>query len=39
MFYCPAEHHPKLRATMAQAGLREMRFRFDTEGAKVLATL
>ena len=39
MFYCPAEHHPKLRATMTQAGLREMPFHFDMEGTKVLATL
>ena len=39
MFYCPAEHHATLRATMAQQGLREMRFRFAAEGANVLTAL
>ena len=39
MFYCPAEHRAKLCAAMAQAGLREMPFRFDAEGAQVLAAL
>lgn len=36
MFYCPAEYHSALRAAMAQEGLREMPFRFDAEGTKVL---
>ena len=36
MFYCPAEHHAKLRTSMAQAGLREMRCQFATEGVQVL---
>ena len=34
MFY--AEDRRKLRQTMAQVGLEEMRFRFDFEGTKVL---
>jgi D-glycero-alpha-D-manno-heptose-7-phosphate kinase len=34
MFY--AEDHRRLRAAMAQAGLEEVRFRFDFEGTKVL---
>ena len=36
MFYCPAERRRRLRERMAQIGLREMNFNFDTEGAKVL---
>ncbi|MCY3788226.1 MAG: galactokinase [Gemmatimonadetes bacterium] len=36
MFYCPAEHHAKLRSNMAQEGLREMRCQFATEGVEVL---
>ena len=36
MFYCPADHRAELRRTMAAAGLREMRFQFDRDGAKVL---
>lgn len=34
MFY--AEDHRRLRAAMAEAGLEEVRFRFDFEGTKVL---
>lgn len=34
MFY--AEDHKRLRSAMAHAGLEEVRFRFDFEGAKVL---
>ena len=34
MFY--AEERTKLRHAMAQAGLREVRFRFDFEGTKVI---
>ncbi len=36
MFYCPAEHHAKLRTTMAQEGLREMRCQFATKGVQIL---
>ncbi len=36
MFYCSAEHRWNLREQMAQEGLREMHFRFDMEGVKVL---
>lgn len=35
MFYCE-EHRNRLRKAMAGEGLREMRFRFDFEGSKVL---
>jgi D-glycero-alpha-D-manno-heptose-7-phosphate kinase len=34
MFY--AEDHRRLRAAMADAGLEEVRFRFDYEGTKVV---
>ena len=34
MFY--AEDHRRLRAAMSEAGLEEVRFRFDFEGTKVL---
>jgi D-glycero-alpha-D-manno-heptose-7-phosphate kinase len=34
MFY--TEDHRRLRSAMAKAGLDEVRFRFDFEGAKVL---
>jgi D-glycero-alpha-D-manno-heptose-7-phosphate kinase len=34
MFY--AEEKRKLRQVMAEAGLREVRFRFDFEGTKVV---
>lgn len=34
MFY--AENRARLRSTMAAAGLQEVRFRFDFEGAKIL---
>jgi len=36
LFYCE-KGHKELRATMAGMGLREMRYRFEFEGAKVLA--
>ena len=38
-FYCPNGHKPKLRAALTAAGLREMRYDFDLEGAKVLVNL
>lgn len=37
-FYVP-ENHSEFRETMAQLGLREMRYRFDFEGSKVLINL
>lgn len=36
MFYCPADHRAELRRAMAAEGLREMRYQFDRDGAKVL---
>jgi D-glycero-alpha-D-manno-heptose-7-phosphate kinase len=36
LFYCE-EGHKELRATMAGMGLREMRYRFEFEGTKVIA--
>jgi len=41
MFYCPSDGGRKanLRKSMEQAGLREMLFDFDNEGAKVLINL
>ncbi len=39
MFYCPNSHKAKLRQALAAAGLREMRYNFDFEGAKVLVNL
>ena len=36
LFYCERDHH-KLRAAMAAMGLREMRYRFEFEGSKVIA--
>jgi D-glycero-alpha-D-manno-heptose-7-phosphate kinase len=38
MFYCE-EHRNRLRKAMAEEGLREMRYRFDFEGTKVLINL
>lgn len=38
MFYCE-EHRNHLRKAMAEEGLREMRYRFDFEGSKVLINL
>jgi D-glycero-alpha-D-manno-heptose-7-phosphate kinase len=38
MFYCE-EHRNRLRNAMVEEGLREMRFRFDLEGTKVLVNL
>ncbi|MCC6449315.1 MAG: galactokinase [Candidatus Aureabacteria bacterium] len=35
MFYCEADKRP-LRRAMAQEGLRELHFKFDDEGSKVL---
>jgi len=35
LFYCE-ENQSKLRKTMKEAGLKEMRFDFDYEGTKVL---
>jgi D-glycero-alpha-D-manno-heptose-7-phosphate kinase len=39
MFYCPNSHKPGLRKALTEAGLREMRYNFDFEGAKVLVNL
>ena len=39
MFYCPNSHKPGLRKALREAGLREMHYSFDFEGAKVLANL
>lgn len=39
MFYCPNSHKAGLRKALAEAGLREMRYNFDFEGAKVLVNL
>ncbi len=39
MFYCPNSHKPGLRKALTEAGLREMHYSFDFEGAKVLANL
>ena len=36
MFYCPNSRKAKLREALAVEGLREMRYDFDFEGAKVL---
>ncbi len=36
LFYCPADRRAALRRTMATAGLREMSYQFDHEGARVL---
>jgi D-glycero-alpha-D-manno-heptose-7-phosphate kinase len=36
MFYCPNNHKARLRQAMTAAGLREMPYDFDFEGAKVL---
>jgi len=37
-FYVP-EHHAQLRNAMEKEGLREMRYRFDFEGTKVLVDI
>jgi D-glycero-alpha-D-manno-heptose-7-phosphate kinase len=39
MFYCPNNHRHQLRSALTAAGLREMRYTFDFEGAKVLVDL
>jgi len=36
MFYCPSLHKARLRKALTTAGLREMPYDFDFEGAKVL---
>lgn len=36
LFYAAPEARPRVRAALAAEGLREMRFRFDFEGAKVM---
>jgi D-glycero-alpha-D-manno-heptose-7-phosphate kinase len=38
-FYCRAKRRAALRAVMCQEGLREVRYRFDHEGAKVVTNL
>ncbi|MHB8512028.1 MAG: GHMP family kinase ATP-binding protein [Actinomycetota bacterium] len=39
MFQCPTQHKADLRAAMAAEGLREMRYDFDFQGAKVIVNL
>ncbi len=39
MFYCPNNHKVQLRQALTASGLREMRYGFDFEGAKVLVNL
>jgi len=39
MFHCPNSHKPQLRQALTASGLREMRYDFDFEGAKVLVNL
>lgn len=39
MFYCPNGHKARLRRELAKAGLREMSYDFDYEGAKVVMNL
>ncbi len=36
MFYCPYGYKARLRQALAAAGLRELPYDFDFEGAKVL---
>ena len=36
MFYCPNNHKAQLRRALTRAGLREMPYNFDFDGAKVL---
>jgi D-glycero-alpha-D-manno-heptose-7-phosphate kinase len=36
LLYCPPEHQPGLRAAMACCNLRELPFRFDWDGARLL---
>jgi D-glycero-alpha-D-manno-heptose-7-phosphate kinase len=38
VFYTSSQHR-KLRQAMAAEGLRELRYRFDTEGSKILVNL
>lgn len=39
MVYCPSGTKGSVRNVLAEEGLREMRFRFDFEGAKVLVNI
>jgi D-glycero-alpha-D-manno-heptose-7-phosphate kinase len=39
MFFCPNNHKSRLREALTTAGLREMKYDFDFEGAKVLVNL
>jgi len=39
MFYCPRNRKAQLRRSLAEAGLREMPYDFDFDGAKVLLNL
>ncbi len=39
MFYCPNSHKAPMRRALTQAGLRELSYDFDFEGAKVLLNL
>lgn len=39
MFYCPIDKRASVRQVMAAEGLREMRYEFDFDGAKVLVNL
>ena len=36
MFFCPNQSKAKIRKALAEAGLREMPYDFDYEGAKVM---
>lgn len=39
MFYCPNHSKARLRESLTEAGLREMQYDFDFDGAKVLINL
>ena len=39
MFYCSANRKAALRQALAEAGLREMSYDFDFEGAKIIVNL
>ena len=39
MLYCPSERKGALRQVMSEAGLREMSYDFDFEGAKTIVNM
>ena len=39
MFYCPKKRKARLRAQLAEAGLREMPYDFDFDGSKIVANI